>query len=876
MTGELRVAEITKVKDGLHDSQVAHNNDSINGALQSQWEVIRDGLSQGMSARAQQAQDNSLLTGVEIASSFGLGAGLAMAAKAGGRWTQAAEGAGVLFAGMMGYDLTKRGMAIHDAYSSTSAETMQGQQMRKDAIAQYAGSGLVDYSLMFASGGLGAASVHFGPKFATKLSTTMEPLGRFGQLDAPALQPARVQSRFNMMDLGDVGRLGAKEKAPALASDPIEAARQRLEFPHRSVGLEQLSALMEAKQLAAHPEVKPIYEQMASTLTQVDTLKPKLSLDEQALGQHQKTLADIKSLKPEQQAVRTAEASVTGVKADIERLPALRDEQAAISRLIQDNKPASKDAPAEPRKAGKDKEPAVNLEELRQNRRELNETIANIQARAKELPNLEQRLATAQSALEARRAAIESGEDPAIKAIEAQMKPLQESVSAKKTELDTLSQQLKDLDKQIQEKSNQVRPTLGAAAPDLLSSVPKYVKPKVDLPVQERVAPPPRSKVEAIRPEPLKPIERSVERPVEKPAVAPKTEQPVEKARTSAQNDRTAQAERNERSTEKVTAPQVVKEADVNRSFSEAKQAVDDFAATHKRHTTALKKVNDYIEKAFGWFASDAEAASSAGKVAANVDAMLGKLENWDRSPAWIRPADRAQMMQRNGFDLAAMDKFDKWFQSQNKPFHDNPNMMPDRRLVDIQQHLSRRVAVESVKNYLRTAPDVNTSVSPIVQQGFDLVASGKLPDGRAIPKGSDMIVFEKRTLKGPNGDQEVVLPFAKDGQHMQRFDDVKISEGLRKLAVIKNEGPQGLPAEDLYGFRLDHDPSRLMASSEQVGFAILRPGGQYGKNMLFMKFADGLDPAIIPKSLRVDSQNGAGTNTGVLYNMLRNSAPKK
>lgn len=385
MTGELRFAEISKVKDGLLDSQVAHNNDSINGALQSQWEVIRDGLSQGASARVQQAQDNSLLTGVEIASSFGLGAGLGWAMKAGGRWTQAAEGAGLLFAGMMGYDLTKRGMAIHDAYSNSSADTMAGQQMRKDAIAQYAGSGLVDYSMMFASGGLGAASVHFGPKLATKLSTAMEPLGQFGQLDAtPALQPVRVQSRFSMMDLGDVGRLGAKEKAP-LALDPVDAARQRLEFPHRTVGLNELSALLEAKQLAAHPEIKPLYEEMASTLTKVDTLKPKLSLDEQALTQHQKALADIKTLKPEQQAVRNAEAAVTGVKADIERLPSLREEQAALTRTIQENKP-SKDATAQdPKKGAKDKEPAVNLEELRQQRRDLNETITNIQARQKEL-----------------------------------------------------------------------------------------------------------------------------------------------------------------------------------------------------------------------------------------------------------------------------------------------------------------------------------------------------------------------------------------------------------------------------------------------------------------------------------------------------------
>jgi hypothetical protein len=164
----------------------------------------------------------------------------------------------------------------------------------------------------------------------------------------------------------------------------------------------------------------------------------------------------------------------------------------------------------------------------------------------------------------------------------------------------------------------------------------------------------------------------------------------------------------------------------------------------------------------------------------------------------------------------------------------------------------------------------VDASVSPIVQQGFQIMADGKLPDGKPIPKGSDMIVFEK--VKAPN-DQEMVLPFAKDGQHVQRFDDTKISEGLRKLEAMSSGGPQALSPEDLYGFRLDHDPSRLMAAGNQVGYAILRPGGQYGKNVMFMQFADGLDPALVPRSLRIDGPNGPGTNTGVLYNMVKNAA---
>ncbi|MBX9724990.1 MAG: hypothetical protein K2X81_26535, partial [Candidatus Obscuribacterales bacterium] len=69
---EFHGAEITLAKDNLLDSNVSHDTHTFNGALQSQWEVIRDGMAQGASARVQQMKDNPLATGVETASSFGL------------------------------------------------------------------------------------------------------------------------------------------------------------------------------------------------------------------------------------------------------------------------------------------------------------------------------------------------------------------------------------------------------------------------------------------------------------------------------------------------------------------------------------------------------------------------------------------------------------------------------------------------------------------------------------------------------------------------------------------------------------------------------------------------------------------------------------
>jgi hypothetical protein len=323
---------------------------------------------------------------------------------------------------------------------------------------------------------------------------------------------------------------------------------------------------------------------------------------------------------------------------------------------------------------------------------------------------------------------------------------------------------------------------------------------------------------------------------------------------------------------ETVTEAETVSEDEVTRVSAEALRAVEEFAVTRKRHTAALKKVNDFIGSAFSWFEGDESALASVQKVAASVDSMLSKLENWDQAPAWIRSADRSQIMQRNGFDSGTMEKFDQWFQSQNKPFSYNKNMPPDRRLMEIQEHLARRVAVESVKNWLRMAPEVEASVSPVVKEGFELMAGGTLPDGRSIPKGSDLIVFEKLAAPGSEGDAEMVVPFARDGKHVQRFDDTKIAEGLRKLSAMISGGPQALSAKDLYGFRLDHDPSRLLSAGKQVGFAILRPGGHYGKNVMYMQFSEDVDPSTIPRSLHVDGPSGPGTNTGVLYNLVRNA----
>lgn len=902
-----RLDEVQAVKDGLLDSQVVLNQDTAAGRLQSEWQVIKDGLSQGFQQRKEHAQENLLGTGVEVATSFGVGAGLTTMLKAGGRWGKTAEiVGGVMLLGMAG-DVARRSYGVYDAYSQNPGNTIKDQLLRKEAVAQNFGTAAFDYPVMFLSGGAGAGAAHFGPRMVNNFRTSINSASEF--TIAPLGESAF--GRNATMDLAINGRLGAKEKG----SDILSVVRDRLDAPHKSVQLNELSALMEAKKIAAHPEVRPVYEQMSQTLAAVDKMKPQMVRDEAAVLAFEKQIGEIKGLKPEIQNVRSAEQAIAALKADVERLPGLTEQQSALSRQISEARKAQESKT----KAPADETP-VNIESLRETLQGVKEEIRGITARQQQESVLQSNFEAASKALAERKAAIEAGTDAEVAALNQSLNPLKSSLETKQGELKGLLDKLTELDKTYVAKAEQIRPSLNADDSGAIFDVPKYVRPKDVLADAPKMPPrvqrtetsrttpeAPRAGTEASRisAESVRASEKGVTgrsdaastaapKPVEKVAAPANNRQPQANDRQShgdrnsnRQNDRGQSRDQNagrnqgdrrqnERETraDKAQQPARITQKDVDNAHLEAVRAVEDFTKTSKRHTTALKKVNDYIDTATAQFATDVQAANSVGKVVQNVESLLAKLENWERAPGWIRGADRAQVMLKQGLDAEGMARFDKWYESQNQLYIPRETM-PELKLMAIQEHLQRRVAVESVKNWLRTASDVDAAVSPIVQKGFDIVRQGVLPDGRPIPKGSDLIVFEQKP--GANGQPDSVLPFAKMGDKLQRFDDVKISEGLRKMEAMRKEGPQAFTAEELYGFRLDHDPSRLMAASNQVGYAILRPGGPYGKNVLFFELAPTVDAALYPKGLKADAPGVSGTNTGVIFNMLRNgNTPKK
>ncbi|MBX9722837.1 MAG: serine protease [Candidatus Obscuribacterales bacterium] len=163
-------------QNNLLNSHTETRSDTVDGAMHMHVDVLRDGLLQGLSDRAREAKEHALLTSGEIGGSFLAGAGMSFAMKAGGRWKLAAEAGAVLFTGLMAYDLSRRGQSLHEAYSKFDLKNQFGREMLKESVAKNLGAGIFDYSLSFASGGLGFASA--SARFRPSLSTVPESVVR--------------------------------------------------------------------------------------------------------------------------------------------------------------------------------------------------------------------------------------------------------------------------------------------------------------------------------------------------------------------------------------------------------------------------------------------------------------------------------------------------------------------------------------------------------------------------------------------------------------------------------------------------------------------------------------------------------------------------
>lgn len=145
------------------DNQNNNGPDTIGNKFQREYELLRDGLSNGVVDRVTHMANNLGETAETIGICAGVGMALNLASRAGGRWGTAAKiGTGVL--GVVALtDVARRAVptfgAIGDTWSSGA-----NLEENKQTVAKYAGSALVDYPVMLAAGYGGYKLGGLGPK----------------------------------------------------------------------------------------------------------------------------------------------------------------------------------------------------------------------------------------------------------------------------------------------------------------------------------------------------------------------------------------------------------------------------------------------------------------------------------------------------------------------------------------------------------------------------------------------------------------------------------------------------------------------------------------------------------------------------------------
>lgn len=125
--------------------------DSVGSALQREAELLRDGLGGGIVNRAKEMWNNPGETLLSLSACAVAGGALNLASRAGGRWATASRVAGVILTTSFGFDVARRAVPTLGAMSDTWSNP-DLLKSSKETVAKYAGSALVDYPLMMATG----------------------------------------------------------------------------------------------------------------------------------------------------------------------------------------------------------------------------------------------------------------------------------------------------------------------------------------------------------------------------------------------------------------------------------------------------------------------------------------------------------------------------------------------------------------------------------------------------------------------------------------------------------------------------------------------------------------------------------------------------
>jgi hypothetical protein len=304
----------------------------------------------------------------------------------------------------------------------------------------------------------------------------------------------------------------------------------------------------------------------------------------------------------------------------------------------------------------------------------------------------------------------------------------------------------------------------------------------------------------------------------------------------------------------------VVGLAEVTNSSRKAEMAIAEAARNRGRETNAFKTTHDHLQLLLSAEIAESEKLHLVNLI---LDA-LSKVKDWDK-PQWFkkdpanwRDASGRRMTEhefitsRNAITVEQMTRWDEWAITNAKAFSQIAGTA-NQQIVNLDDYLVRRVAVDSLKNWLRRRPDeafIHTLFQALAQNKLYVgddnlrIKCAKDATGRArgvesregvlffegtdelvelkedehgkyieLPTDTDAIIFEKRTIRGVEQIIPIAQPNAKD-PNIQWFGGNQVKRGWGKEQRFF-EGPQAFTMQELYGFFPEHFPMRITNSVE-------------------------------------------------------------
>jgi hypothetical protein len=301
--------------------------------------------------------------------------------------------------------------------------------------------------------------------------------------------------------------------------------------------------------------------------------------------------------------------------------------------------------------------------------------------------------------------------------------------------------------------------------------------------------------------------------------------------------------------------------SEVTSSARKAEAALSEAARNRGRETNAFKTTHDHLQLLLG---AEIDAGDKSRFLKEVLDG-LAKIKDWDK-PQWFKkePAnwrdangrritEHEFIVSRNAITAEQIARWDEWAVENAAQFALSGSSA-DEQIACLDNYLVRRVAVDSVKNWLRRRPD-----EAFIHVLFQALAQNKLyvtegdmlkvrcmkdAQGRVrqlekrdgelyfegtdelatlsedehgkyieLPLDTDLIIFEKRTLRGVQQIVPIAQPNAKD-PNIQWFGGNQVKKGWGKEQRFF-EGPQCFTMEELYGFFPEHFPMRITNSVE-------------------------------------------------------------